>query len=127
MAKPHLDHEARLEIAFQHLRVAPLHRATPRIRAAIRESINGGGASGDPHAYHETLTLVWTRLVAARLGDPTRAHDFAAFLSHHPELRNPETALLYYSDERIASERARREFVLPDREPLPRPTLEVSS
>jgi hypothetical protein len=103
-----LDHETRVKIAFDWLRREPFPEATRRIRDDIRAE----------RRYHETLTLAWTRLIAASMDRD--AEDFAGFLTRYPFLSCPDTVLSHYSPERLASDRARREFVLPDREPLPR-------
>ena len=74
----------------------------------------------ETRGYHETLTLAWARLIAARMGSCGEGEDFAAFIRRHPDLLTSAAILRYYSRERIFSLRARREFVLPDLEPLPR-------
>jgi hypothetical protein len=68
---------------------------------------------------HETLILAWARLVEQALSQTGSFGDFADFLGGHPELRLRERVLDYYSPERLRSARAHREFVLPDRAPLP--------
>jgi hypothetical protein len=102
------DHAAYLRVAWSELSRHPFHEAIPRIRDRA--------ASG---AAHATLELAWARLVGEALASGGPGADFDAFLAAHPELRDPERVLRHYSPERIGQERARREFVLPDRLPLP--------
>lgn len=106
------DHAAVLRIAWAELRERPFREAIARIRDAL-----------PPGADHATRTLCWARLVAAAIGRGGARTDFESFLTAHPELGDPERVLVHYSPERLASPRARREFVLPDREPLPRLSL----
>ncbi len=92
--------------------------ASRRVRRAVRSATKAPHPCSDPaRPYHETLTLAWTRLVAAHI-DPAE-EDFESFLTRHPFLRDRVSVLAYYSPERLGSDRARHEFVLPDRAPLP--------
>jgi hypothetical protein len=112
------DHLAHLRVAWSELSRRPFHQAIPRVRARA--------AAG---AAHATLELAWARLVGAALASDLEGaargeaggpgDDFDAFLTTHPELRDPDRVLRHYSPERLGQARARREFVLPDRLPLP--------
>ena len=114
------SHEAHLRIAFLHLRQYPFGDAVRRMRRGIRRLNRAHGVvESDAAGYHETLTLAWARLVAAALATaPPEAHSHA-FLAANRELCRQELVLRHYSPERLGSPRARREFVLPDRAPLP--------
>ncbi|MGH0032035.1 MAG: hypothetical protein ACQGVC_19765 [Myxococcota bacterium] len=108
---PDWDHAGFLRVAWEVLRTRPFAAAVPRVR---RASLRG--------VEHATLTLAWLRLVDAGLAhaDEAAREDLDAFLAGHPHLRDPDHVLVHYSPARIGSARARREFVLPDRAPLPR-------
>ena len=113
-------HRAFLRVAYLELRARALPDAVRRIRRGVQrlERAQGVGA-GDPRGYHETLSLAWARLVGAALADVDPAADFDSFIAVHPELLALDRVLQHYSRERLASRRARLEFVLPDRDPLP--------
>jgi hypothetical protein len=112
------DHGAYLRVAWSELSRLAFHEAIPRIRARVA-----------PGATHATLELAWARLVGEALASDLEREargsargqgtDFGAFLATHPELRDPDRVHRHYSPERLGLERARREFVLPDRLPLP--------
>lgn len=113
-------HEAHLRMAYLHLRRYDFRDAVRRIRRGIRR-LNRANRVVDSEAggYHETLTLAWARLVAAGIAGLRPDADFAAFIARNPGLLARDRVLDHYSRERIDSARARREFVLPDRAPLP--------
>jgi hypothetical protein len=101
------DHRGYLLRAWSALRDSAFEDAIGQIR---RERGDGD---------HATLVLAWARLLAAALARAGAGPDFDAFVAAHPELLDPRLVLRHYSPQRLASARARREFVLPDRLPLP--------
>ncbi|HXU34445.1 MAG TPA: hypothetical protein VN851_28045, partial [Thermoanaerobaculia bacterium] len=75
-------------------------------------------AHGADQLYHETLTRAWVELIA------DGAHRFPAsssfeFLEACPELLDRSILNRYYSPELLASDRARKTWVEPDRLPIP--------
>lgn len=91
------DHAAHLRLALDCLAESPsLEAATARMAATLRGLAD---AAGRPGKYHHTVTVFWMRMVAPLL--------------------DQELPLSYYTKERLASEQARREWVEPDRRPLP--------
>lgn len=111
---------AHLRMAYLQLRAHPFHEAVRRMRGGIQRlnRVHGVEAT-QPGGYHETLTLTWARLVERALLGTDDVADFDAFIARNPELLRRDRALDHYSRQRIGSARARREFVLPDRSPLP--------
>lgn len=112
----HLGH---LRVAWVYLQRLPSEEANERICQGIDAFATHLGAS---EKYNRTLTQALVKIMLARrAADPTLS--FEAFLTENPELVRDASGLLsrHYSDERLTSERARREFVEPDREPLPGP------
>jgi len=109
-SEPDFAHAAFLEVAWRELRARPFSQAIGRIRAARV-----------PGAEHATRALAWARLVDAAIARGDGAADLDAFLRKNPALKDAEHLARHYSPERLASERAAREFVLPDRSPLPHP------
>jgi hypothetical protein len=84
------------------------------MRAAIRAF---AAAAGVPQKYHETITVLWMRLLA-----DVRAQGASGELVHvlraHPALGDKELPLRYYTRERLFSDEARAGWIEPDREPL---------
>jgi hypothetical protein len=107
---------------LQHVQLAwhYLHRTTPAaaegwMRAAIQHV---AAAHGTPDKYHETLTVVWTRLVAGHV----RSHDaptFDQFIARNEALLDVRLPERHFSKTTLWSDRARREWVDPDLLPLP--------
>lgn len=108
--EPPFAHEAYLAVVWSELRERRFPEAIGRIRAARV-----------PGAEHATRALAWARLVDAAIARGGAGADLDAFLRENPELREADLLARHYSPERLASARARREFVLPDRSPLPHP------
>jgi hypothetical protein len=106
---PHREH---VHVAWLYLRRDPLLRAVERFAADLQRF---AAAKGKPGLYHETLTLAFLFLIHERLGGEDEG--FAAFEARYPELFrwNPSVLDRYYRKETLASELARRTFLLPDR------------
>jgi hypothetical protein len=119
------NHEAQVRTAYLSLKEEPFPEAVRRMRSGIQRFFARYGGEADPEAggYHETLTLAWARLVAAAMARVDYAADFASFISVNPELLLEDRIQEHYSQERLSSPRAQREFMLPDRAPLPAPEV----
>ena len=109
------DHAAHVRVAWVYLREsASLDEALSRMRAGIRVF---AAAAGVPQKYHETITVLWMRLL-----EDVRAAgasgELADVLRAHPALADKDLPLLYYSRERLFSDEARAAWVEPDRRPL---------
>lgn len=122
-------HEARVRMAYLILRCDDFASAIGRMRRGIlRFNSRNGVSNTSSRGYHETLTLAWARVIASASASAPPDADFATFIASHPDLLRKERILRHYSRERILSARARREFVLPDRDPLPvAPAREAST
>jgi hypothetical protein len=99
--------------AWWYLRNHPLPEALARFSAALRRFAT---AHGKPERYHETVTVAFLLIIGERLGDREQA-PWEAFAAANPDLLTwkPSVLDLYYRQETLWSERARRTFVMPDR------------
>lgn len=106
-------HTAHLRMAWLYLDRLPFDLAQVRIRTGIRRY---NESLGNTTGYHDTVTVAFARLVAARR---TTGEPFDQFRTRCPELFGPYKELLrrHYSDERLKA--GEDEFVEPDRAPLP--------
>jgi hypothetical protein len=111
----HADH---VRVAFLLTRTVGPSEALERMRRGIQYLAELGG---DPGKYHETITVAWIRLVGGlvRRAGAADTASFDAFVSAHPELLRRDVLLEYYDRELLFSDLARREFIEPDRRPLP--------
>ena len=108
-AFPHRDH---VHVAWLYLKRDALLRAAFRFSEDLQRFAQ---AKGKPGLYHETVTLAFLFLIHERMQpDP---EDFEAFAARNPDLFKWSPSVLdrYYRPETLASERARRGFLLPDR------------
>jgi hypothetical protein len=109
------NHVAHVRVAWVYLReAASVEDALARMREAIRRFAAAAGAS---NKYHETITVLWMRLL-----EDVRARgasgELADVLRAHPDLADKDLPLQYYSRERLFSDEARAAWVEPDRLPL---------
>jgi len=109
----HADH---LRLAWLYLQRDGAALGEERIADGIRRFADAQGAVG---LYHETLTRVWVRLVAAALAATPCGGSFPRFLEANPQLADKAYVFRFYSVEALSAARAREEWIEPDREPLP--------
>jgi hypothetical protein len=107
----HCEH---VQAAWYYLRHHPLPEALARFSAALRRFAE---AQGKPGLYHETITVAYVLLINERLDGAGRDLAWSAFAEANADLLSWKPSLLdrYYDKATLASDRARRTFVLPDR------------
>ena len=108
-------HAEHVRVAWWYLRQYPWIAALDRFRTALRRFAEAQGAPG---LYHETITTAFVLILNERLDDGTsRGLDWPAFAARHPDLLAWRPSILdrYYRPETLASERAKRTFLMPDR------------
>jgi len=106
-------HEDHVRLAWICLRQAPLAEAAPRFIRLLRAFAAHQGAD---RLYHETITWAYLLLIQDRLTEMPQRHDWADLAERNPDLLAYRPSILprYYREETLASERARRGFVMPD-------------
>jgi hypothetical protein len=107
-------HRAHLAVAAYYLGRYPLREATDRARVGIRRY---NAARGDPAGYHETITVLYMRLVARELSVGLR-DGVSGLVNDLADRYRLDWLLGYYSSDRIWSVEARAGFVPPDLRPL---------
>jgi hypothetical protein len=117
--KPLWTHEAHVRMAWLYLRRRPLEEVIPIVRQAIQRY---NTSLGNTEGYHETITLAFLVLIDDRIDRASSEETFASFSQSHPSLldRKMSALLEHYSREVLFSREATRQFVEPDRVPLPR-------
>ena len=104
----HIDH---LEAAYAMLSKYDFVEACTRYSAAIRSMAESAGAADK---FNATITIAFMSIVAerrARSGDA----GWHAFIASNPDLMDRNVLGAWYSRDRLGSETARRQFLLPDR------------
>jgi hypothetical protein len=108
-------HVAHVRVAWVYLREAEsVDDALMRMRAAIRRFAAAAGAA---QKYHETITVLWMRLLAD-LRARGVSGELADVLRAYPELADKDLPLQYYTRDRLFGDEARAAWVEPDRRPL---------
>ena len=106
------DHEAHVYIAWLYLDRFELSEAIGRFDTALRELT---AQLGVPDKYHATVTWFFMLLIAERRAARSDT-DWLDFRRRNRDLFAGSKILhSYYTPETLASDRARRTFVLPDR------------
>lgn len=105
-------HEQHVQVAWMFVREYGMPAALAEFAAAIKRFAGAKGAAG---LYHETITWAFLLLIAERQGR-TPAGTWAEFAAANPDLLTWKPSILnrYYSKELLASELAKRTFLMPD-------------
>jgi hypothetical protein len=108
----HRDH---VRMAWLYVREHGLESAVTAFTADLRAF---AVAKGAPRLYHATITVAYLTLVAERLR-VTPDGDWDRFAAAHADLLRWKPSVIddYYSADRLWSELARAQFLLPDRVP----------
>ena len=108
------DHEAHIYVAWLYLDQYPVLKATQRYMNSLKRIT---ADLGIPGKYHETITWFFMFLIDERRRVST-SDDWFSFRRKNEDLfaRGEQSILSqYYQPETLASDSARRSFVLPDR------------
>jgi len=105
-AFPHREH---VRMAFEMLRRHDFAESAWLYSRALRAMT---AKAGKPQAFHQTVTIAFLAMISERM-ERSCTEDFAAFVAVHPETLDPRALGHWYSLEQLASEVARRTFVLP--------------
>lgn len=106
-------HEQHVQVAWLFVQKYGMPEALGEFTTAIRRFADAKGATG---LYHETITWAFLLLIAERQAR-SGARTWEAFAAAHPDLLIWKPSILerYYSKELLASDLARRTFLMPDR------------
>lgn len=109
------DHEAHVYVAWSYVQDYELKDAIVRFCSALRQLTIRLGIESK---YHETITWFFIILIAERMST-RRSDDWHSFKCQNPDIfaTGPSIVGRYYSRERLDSDLARRQFLLPDRLP----------
>jgi hypothetical protein len=107
------DHEAHVYLAWLFLEEFPLTDAIARFSSALQSLT---AKLGVPGKYHATITWFFMLLIAERR-ETAASKGWLSFRRDNPDLFSAGQSIVgrYYSSDLLASDRARRTFVMPDR------------
>jgi hypothetical protein len=105
-------HEQHVQVAWLFVRRHGMPAALGEFSAAIKRFADAKGATG---LYHETITWAFLLIIAEREAR-TPSETWEAFAAANADLLTWKPSILnrYYSRELLASDLARRTFVMPD-------------
>jgi hypothetical protein len=105
-AFPHREH---VRMGFEMLRRHDFAETVFHYSLALRAM---AARAGKPQAFHQTATIAFLSLIAERIdsGDYT---DFDSFARVNADLLDKSALSRWYPSERLASDTARRTFLLP--------------
>ena len=106
------NHRQHVQVAWLFVRHHGMPAALSEFSAAIRRFADAKGAPG---LYHETITWAFLLLIADRQArNPVESWE--AFAAANPDLLTWKPSILnrYYSKELLASDLAKRTFLMPD-------------
>ena len=118
IAPSSFDHKAHLRLAYVHLATHGQDGAVATFRSSLQGFLSHHRI--DPSKFHETLTQAWLQAVwyfMQRFGGTSSSDDF---LAKSQVLHDPRVMLTHYSREVLFGEEARRQFVVPNLDPIPR-------
>ena len=104
-------HREHVRVAFEMLRRHDFAETALHFSRALRSMAS---RAGKPQAFHQTVTIAFLSLVAERM-EAGHDGDFTVFARANPDLIDKSALAHWYRPERLASESARRTFLLPDR------------
>lgn len=105
-------HQQHVQVAWLFVRRHGMPAALSEFSAAIKRFADAKGATG---LYHETITWAFLLLIADREARSPAA-TWEEFEAANPDLLTWKPSILkrYYSKELLASDLARRTFLMPD-------------
>ena len=121
LPKAEWNHAGHVAMAAYVLYDSDVEAALPKLREAIRAFIEAsGGKNTASSGYHETLTVFWLKVVAAKMRElqaASRLDAVRGVVAAYGEARRLHT--LYYSHDLHAADTvARRQWVEPDLRPI---------
>ncbi|HEX4378266.1 MAG TPA: hypothetical protein VHZ99_14035 [Steroidobacteraceae bacterium] len=102
----HRDH---VRMGFEMLRRYTFDEAVFRFSTALRTMT---AAAGKPQAFNQTVTIAFLSLIGERIEADSYV-DFDSFAALNPELLEKSALSQRYRPERLATDLARRTFLLP--------------
>ncbi len=107
-------HRHHVHVAWMYLKEDPPLTALARFIAGLKRFADH---IGRPDVYHETTTWAYLLLIHERMARSEEEQTWEEFEARNPDifLCKPSVLEAYYREETLASDLARRVFVMPDR------------
>ena len=112
------NHRAHLRLAYVYLVEHHDDMACQLMRDSLLRFLNHHGV--DISKFHETMTRAWILAVRYFMEHDSGADSANTFIDNNPKMLDKNIMMTHYSAELLFSEKAREQFVTPDRDPIPR-------
>lgn len=113
LANDAFHHRDHVQVAWLYLRRFSVLETLARFSAGLQRF---AGAQGKANLYHETITWSYVFLIHERMERFGQDQSWQEFVAANPDLFDWKNSILkiYYRDETLQSELARRTFLWPD-------------
>jgi hypothetical protein len=112
------NHKAHLRLAYVYLAENDPDAAVALMRESLKRFLKHNGV--DPTKYHETLTRAWILAVNHFMNKTGGCQSAEELIAGNPEMLDSKIMLTHYSAEMLFSDEARKAFVQPNLDPIPR-------
>lgn len=112
------DHRAHIRLAYTCLCEQDTDSAYESVRRALQSFLRHHGV--EISKYHDTITRAWVMAVRHFMEITPDAASADDFIEQNPRMLDAKLMLTHYSAEVLFSDEARKRFVEPDLDPIPR-------
>lgn len=112
------DHRAHIRLAYACLCEQDTDTAYESVRTALLSFLDHHGV--EISKYHDTLTRAWIMAVRHFMELTPVSTSADEFIRMNPRMLDARIMMTHYSAELLFSDAARRKFVEPDLDPIPR-------
>ena len=113
------DHRAHIRLAYVYLAGSSTSESVHLVRDALTALLRHAGV--DPsQKYHETLTEAWVLAVNHFMKNTDNSQSADDFIEKNTVMLDSKIMMTHYSAEILFSDEARKAFVEPNLDPIPR-------
>ena len=116
------NHHTHFVMALWYTYHESIHIARHKIKEGIKKyNISVGGENTDDSGYHETITEFYIHIIVSYQLSFTTEYDFELLLKEldRQQFLDKNYPFRFFSKEKLMSKRARKQWVVPDRQYLP--------
>lgn len=114
------DHRAHLRLAYVYLaETRDVEKSLKLVRKVLLGLLKHAGIEPSTK-YHETLTKAWLLAVHHFMHTQNHTHSADEFIDQNFKLLNSKIMLTHYSEDVLFSKEAKKKFMNPNLEPIPR-------
>lgn len=112
------NHRAHLRLAYIYLVENDTETSVDLMRDSLHRYLQHNGVS--PSKYHETMTKAWILAVRHFMNKTENSDSSDSLINQHPVMLDSKIMMTHYSAEVLYSDEARKKFIEPDLDPIPK-------